>query len=369
MPESRNYRILLIIASLFLIGFSFFLLKELKLILLPFILAVIIAMLFQPFYKWMKEKKIPGFIAITIIILTILIVSNITSVFVFAGINTFTNEYPLYEARFNSLYISIVTFLNLSPEDIKSFKEALKLKNLLLEGSVTATLTNIFSSIVGIFSNFILILIYVIFLLSEVGSLKNRILRAFSEERARRLTETLTRIFSEVRSYLIWKTILSLGQALTIGIFLWAFGVEFFFIWAFLFFISDYIPYLGPIVVSVLITITSIIQYDSLLAPITILIVLIVIKNIKGNLIEPKVLGDKLDLSPILIILALIFWGYVWGIMGMILAVPIMSMMKIVLMNFEQTRPISILMSYNLLSIQETVIEKKIKKYLKKKKS
>ena len=369
MPESRNYRLLVIIASLFLVGFSFFLLKELKLILIPFIIAIIIAMLFQPFYNWLTEKKIPGFIAIIIIILVILIISNITSVFVLAGINTFNDEYPLYEARFNSIYLSVVTFLNLSPEEIKSFKEAVKLKNLLMEGSVTTTLTNIFSSIVGIFSNFILILIYVIFLLSEVGSLKNRIIRAFAEDRSKKLTETLTRIFSEVRSYLVWKTILSLGQALTIGIFLWAFGVEFFFIWAFLFFISDYIPYIGPIVVSVLVTITSIIQYDNLLAPIIILIVLIVIKNVKGNLIEPKVLGDKLDLSPILIILALIFWGYVWGIMGMILAVPIMSMIKIVLMNFEQTKPIAILMSYNLLSVQETVIEKRIKKYLKKKKS
>lgn len=371
MPESRNYRLLVVIASLFLVGFTLFILKELQSILLPFVLAVIISMLFHPFYKWMKGKKVPGFIAITIIIITILILSNITSVFVFAGINSFNSEYPKYEVRFHNLYISFVTLLNLSPDDIRSFKESLKLKNLLLEGSVTATLTNVFSSIVGIFSNFILILVYVIFLLSEIGSLRSRVLRAFSVEKAKKITNTLTDIFSEVRSYLVGKTILNLSQAVVIGIILWMFDVEFYFIWAFLFFIADYVPYIGALVITLLTGITMYLQFDNFLTPTILLVVLIVIQNIKGNLIEPKVLGDKLDLSPIVIILSLLFWGYVWGIVGMILSIPIMSMIKIVLMNFEQTRPIAILMSYNILSVEEkeTVIEKKIKKYFKKKKS
>ena len=370
MTEFKNNRLLVIIASLFLIGFTFLLLKELQSILLPFIIAVIIAVLFQPFYKWMKEKRVPGFVAIIIIILIILILSNITSVLVFASVNTFSDEYPKYEERFHTLYLSFVSFLNISHEDIEGYKESLKLKNLLSDGSVTATLTNIFSSIIGIFSNFVLILVYIIFLLSEIGSIKKRVLRAFTAEKAKKLTKTLTDIFSEVRSYLVGKTILSLAQALVMGVVLWAFGVEFYFLWAFLFFVSDYIPYIGSIVVTILTGITMFLQYDNIITPIIILIILIVIQNIKGNLVEPKVLGDKLDLSPILILLSLLFWGYVWGITGMILAIPIMSMIKIVLMNFEQTRPIAILMSYNLLSVkdQETVIEKKIKGYLKKKK-
>jgi predicted PurR-regulated permease PerM len=318
----------------------------------------------------MRNKKIPGLISISIIILCILIISNISSVFIFAGINTFSSEYPKYEARFNDMYISFVTLLKLSPQDIENFKESLNLKNLLLDGSVTATLTNIFSSIVGIFSNFILILVFVIFLLSEVGSIKKRILRAFSEDRAEKLTKTLSDIFSEVRSYLVGKTILNLSLAIVVGFVLWAFGVEFYFIWAFLFFVADYIPYLGAIVLTVLTGITVFLQFDDIFTPVIIFVILIVIQNIKGNLVEPKVLGDKLDLSPIIIILSLLFWGYVWGIVGMILAIPIMSMIKIILMNFDQTKPIAIMMSYNLLSIQEkeTVIEKKIKRYLKKKK-
>ena len=370
MTGAKNNKLLVIIVSLILVGFSFFLLKELRSIFLPFILAGFITLIFQPFYKWMKEKKIPGFVAIIIILLVILILSNIMSVLVFASVNTFSSEYPKYEERFHTLYLSFISFLNLSHEDIEGYKESLKLKNLLLDGSVTATLTNIFSSIVGIFSNFILILVYVIFLLSEVGSIKKRILKAFSKDRAEKITKALTDILIDVRSYLIGKTILNLGLAIVLGIVMWAFGVEFYFIWAFLFFVGDYIPYLGAIVVTILTGITVFLQYDNIITPIIIMVIIIVIQNIKGNLVDPKVLGDKLDLSPIVIILSLLFWGYVWGIVGMILAIPIMSMIKIVLMNFEQTRPIAILMSYNLLSVKdkETVIEKKIKGYLKKKK-
>mgnify|MGYP002624832706 FL=1 len=74
-------------------------------------------------------------------------------------------------------------------------------------------------------------------------------------------------------------------------------------------------------------------------------------------MVEPKVLGDRLDLSPILLLVSLLFWGYVWGIVGMILAYPIMSMIKIALMNFPQTRPVAIMMSYNLTSKNFKVTE------------
>jgi predicted PurR-regulated permease PerM len=99
---------------------------------------------------------------------------------------------------------------------------------------------------------------------------------------------------------------------------------------------------------------------------IVILIILIVLANVVGNVIEPQVLGDKLDLSPILLLLSLILWGYIWGIMGMILSIPIMSMIKIVLMNFESTRPVAILMSYNQSSITDIKEKKKYTHVIKK---
>lgn len=73
---------------------------------------------------------------------------------------------------------------------------------------------------------------------------------------------------------------------------------------------------------------------------------MVVLGYAMGNLIEPRVLGNRLNLSPLLLIFSLVFWGYVWGIAGMLLSVPIMSMIKIILSKFESTKPLSILMAY-----------------------
>lgn len=367
--ENTKYlKIITILGSLFLAGFGVFVLRELEGILVPLIIAIFIALLFQPFYKWMKSKKIPGFIAITVIITIIIIISNITSVFVYAGIDSITANSAYYEAKIAELYVNLTTMLNLSPEQTASIKESLQIKNLMHESSVTGAVSGIFSGVLSIFSNFVLILIYVIFLLSEFGSIRRRVARAFNQDRAVVMYKTFIDIFRDVRKYIIGKTLLSFAQSVVIWAILEIGGVEFAFMWAFIFFIFDFIPYIGSIVVSVFVGFAMIFQFGEFLYPVIITVLLIIVQNVKGNMVEPKVLGDQLDLSPILLLVSLLFWGYVWGIVGMILAYPIMSMIKIVFMNFPQTRPMAIMMSYNLTSRQyiEMDEESKLSKILEK---
>ncbi len=356
--ENTKYlRALTLIASLLIVGFGVFVLKELQSILVPLVIAIFIALLFQPLYRWMRTKKVPGFVAITLIILLIVIISNITSVFVYAGIDSYMANSAYYEAKFMELYSNLISSLNLSQEQTKNIEESLQLKNLIKETSITGAVTGIFSGVLNVFSNFVLILIYVIFLLSEFGSIRKRIVYAFSKENAVVLYNTFTAIFDDTRKYVVGKTLLSLAQAIVIWIILYIFGVEFAFMWAFLFFITDYIPYIGSIVVTVLVGLVMIFQYGGFFYPVIVVGLLTIVQNIKGNMVEPKVLGDRLDLSPILLLVSLLFWGYVWGIVGMILAYPIMSMIKIALMNFPQTRPVAIMMSYNLTSKNFKVTE------------
>jgi predicted PurR-regulated permease PerM len=136
-------------------------------------------------------------------------------------------------------------------------------------------------------------------------------------------------------------------QGFIFGFILWLFGVDFYFVWGFLCFFSHYVPNIGSLISTILPGLTALLQFDNIITPIIIIILLIVVQNVIGNILEPKYLGDQLDLSPLLLLLSLIFWGYVWGIVGMILSVPIMSMIKIVLSKFEGTKSVAILMSYN----------------------
>lgn len=362
----KDSKVIKIAAVLFILGVSFFALKTLQEILLPFFVAIIIAFIFEPFFEYLKRKGLPGALAIVVVVLCIIIIANVTSVFVLTSIGPFTAGLPKYSDKFNHLLEYAANSLKGFGFDVDSFKESIKIKNILQDSSVQGWITSLFTSIAGIFGDFILILIYVIFILSELGSLKRRVLRAYNEDRARTIAKTMGDIFLDVRRYIVGKTLINLVHAAVVGIVLWAFGVDFFMVWAFLSFLMNYIPNIGSFIATVLPFMTALVQYDSFVTPIIILIILIVLANVIGNIIEPKILGDKLDLSPILLLLSLIIWGYVWGIMGMILSIPIMSMIKIILMNFDSTRPIAIMMSYNQSSITEIKKESKIPGSLKK---
>jgi len=345
--EKRYSKALTIIAAIAILVFSFVLLKELKTILIPFFIALIITFIFEPLYNFLRNKKIPAFAAIIIILLIIVLISNITSIFVVTSINTFSAELPRYEQKFREFAISIFNRLNLNDADIQKLNESLKIKNLLMEGSITTAITGIFSSVLGIFGDFVLILIYIVFLLSELGSIRERIKMAFSAERAGKISDIINEIFTDVKKYILGKTLINLLQGFILGFILWLFGVDFYFVWGFLCFFSHYIPNIGSLISTILPGLTAVLQFDNIITPIIIIILLIVVQNLIGNILEPKYLGDQLDLSPLLLLFSLIFWGYVWGIAGMILSVPIMSMIKISLSKFESTRSIAILMSYN----------------------
>lgn len=344
MTDNPN-KFLNVVAALFLIGFTCFVLKELQAIFLPLFIAIIISFVVLPLYNLLVEKKVPSVVAIIIIVLIILIVSNLSSVFILTSVNAFSSEFPKYELKFVKLYESIILKFNLSSQEVDSINESLDIKKLLIDGSLTSTITGIFSSITALMGNYVLIIFYIIFILSEARSIQQRMKTAFSEKKETTLNNTLTSVFSDVKNYMAGKTLLSLTQSVIISIFLWICGVDFFLIWGFMFFFSDFIPNIGSLVVTILVAITMLLQFDSIVMPIVVVSVLIVIQNLKGNILEPKIFGQRLNLSPLLLLFSLIFWGYIWGIIGMILSIPIMSIIKIILMNIPATKPYAILMS------------------------
>jgi len=345
VKDNNPNKFLNLVAGLFLIGFMVFVLKELQPILLPLFISVIVWFVFLPFYNFLIKKRIPSGLAIVIVIITIVLFSNISSVFILTSVNTFTSEFPKYEIKFAQFYEDMVAKFNLTPTETDSLSKSMDIKKLLTGGTLTATIGSIVTGITGLLGNYVLILFYLIFLLTESKSIQDRIKVAFSEERQQKINNTLIAIFSDVKNYMSGKTLMSFIQAVLIGLILWICGVDFFIIWAFMFFLSDFIPQIGSLIVTVLVAITMLLQFDSLLLPVIVVVVLIIIQNVKGNILEPKIFGQRLDLSPLLLLFSLLFWGYMWGIVGMILSVPIMSIIKIILMNIPQTKPYAILMS------------------------
>ncbi|HMS65466.1 MAG TPA: AI-2E family transporter [Ignavibacteria bacterium] len=346
MTEKENNRFLNITAGIFLAGFSVFVLKELSSIFIPLVLAIIISFIFEPFFSWMKSKKVPSGIAIAVVILVIVTLANIASLFIVTSVNSFSSTFSVYEVKFLDFVNRLIVSLNLSDAELQNLNNSLKISNLLQQGSITSFLANFFTSFLGIFGDFVLIIFYVIFILSEMSNIKERIHVAFSKEKADKIISTLETILIDLRTYISGKTIISLVLGFLSGLLLKIFGVEFYFICGFLIFIMHFIPSIGALIAISLPAMIMFLQFDNIVTPIIVTSLLIIMQNVVGNIVEPKVMGDQLDLSPLLLLFSLFLGGYIWGIVGMVLSVPIVSMIKIILMNFDSTRPMGILMSY-----------------------
>lgn len=355
MAVKDDNKFLNIAAGIFLTGFIIFALKELSTILIPFVLALIISFVFLPFFSWLKSKKVPQPIAILIILIIIIIIANIASVFIVASVDTFSSNFTVYEEKFLKMVNSLIVSLNLSSQEIQKLSDSLKISNLLKQGSITTFIAGFLTGFLSIFGDFLLILLYIIFILSELGSIRERIKFAFHAKRAAGISETMDSIFKDVRTYISGKTIISLILGILSGFVLWIFGVDFYFIWGFFIFITHYIPNIGAVFGITLPSILMFLQFDNVFTPILVTVILIALDNVIGNILEPRILGDRLNLSPLLLLLSLFAGEYVWGIVGMVLSVPVVSMLKIVFMNFESTKPMGIMMSY-----KPSVIRKEI---------
>jgi AI-2 transport protein TqsA len=184
-----------------------------------------------------------------------------------------------------------------------------------------------------------------IFLMAEKLTFDRRMTLAFGDTHAGRIAQLAQSINEAIINYIAVKTWISLVTALmSLGVFL-IFGVEFAFFWALLIFLLNFIPYLGGLVAMGPPVALAFLQHDTIWPGVLIIVALTGIQLFTGQVLEPRVAGKRLNLSPLLILLSLAFWGYLWNVPGMLLAVPLTVVIKIVLDHIPETRPIATLMS------------------------
>lgn len=230
-----------------------------------------------------------------------------------------------------------------------------QLNRLDLQGFLTSTLSSL-SATVG---TIVIVIIYIVFLLLEEVAFSKKIDAIFPDQRKRaRIQEVLNEIYESTNKYITLKTGISILTGGLSYIVLRLFDVDYAFLWAFLIFIFNYIPYIGSLIATLLPSIFAIVQFGSLWSFVWVFISVEAIQLVVGNYIEPKVMGRSLNLSPLVVVVALSFWGYVWDLLGMFLSVPITSIMLITLAQFPATRKIAILLTENG-NIEDVLIKKK----------
>ena len=224
---------------------------------------------------------------------------------------------------------------------------------LLEEGSgVTEAINGLLSSVGLFFITGITVLFFLLFIIFEASLLPGRIERAYPGGASERVHMIRDQIESSVNTYVVVKTGVGFGTGVCAGIVMLLFGIDLWFTWALLTFLLNYVPYIG----SLLATIPPLVLGFILLDPSMLMVLSILLlgnQQLWGNIIETRWAGRALDISPVLLLVVTAFSFWVWGIIGMILSIPLVVILKIVLENIDATRPLAILLSERAPTLEE----------------
>ncbi len=318
-------------------------LKELKSIFIPFFMALLLYFLFNGVVSRLIYFKFPKVVVLTFLLLFIFILLYFFGMLMFSGVSSFIDHFPAYSTKISDIFKEITSKLNIPLEEVQTQINTLDWTKLIQKG--TSIISTTFGSFANFLGNLVFILIFLIFMLGGRDGLVKRVNKAFDEVRAKELMSILRSIENQVQHYLVLKTFISLLTAVISGIILHVGGFDFILFSSLLIFTLNFIPNIGSVIATAFPVLTGLIKFGFSLKVLLVLAGLMLTQMIIGNILEPKIAGKSLNLSPMIILLSLIFWGYIWGITGMILAVPLTSAIKIIFSHIEILKPLAELIS------------------------
>jgi len=321
-----------------------FILRILGSILKPFLIALFLSFLFDMPIKLMRRIKIPRVIAIIIILIFTFLFFYLIGLLIYSNVNSFKEEFPAYEEKFQNLYLGVLEHLHIPENDVQKYYDSINWPELLQKFSIHKLLSASAGSFMSFVSNLFLILLFMVYILLGRDELLQRIVLAFPSDGEKFLT-VYENINTGIQRYVAAKALISLGTGISATIILLIFGVDFAWVWGLLTFLLDFIPNIGSTLAIVPPFLVAIFQFGGLIPAVWIALLLVLVQLSWGNIVEPAVMGKRMNLSPLVVIVSLIFWGFIWGPIGMVLAVPISSAIQIICSHIETLKPISVLMA------------------------
>jgi len=314
-----------------------YLLYILSSIFIPLTLAIFFALLMQPILQWLKDRKVPYVVGSLIIFAgVIVIVIGIGQVILSTGLAFYEEKDKLGE-QIGSKLSGLVTLL----EKIPGFDPGQTsinnvFQNVISMDWILQSTKNIASTVGDITSLFFMIFIFLIATLGGIVNYKIHLqyLTEGSEQKSKKAIENFEQVKDSIIKYIKVKVLVSLATGIGFWIVCISFGVDFAIFWGFLAFILNFIPTVGSIVATVPPVLLGLIQLQGLGSLFFMAICLILVQAVIGNIIEPKIQGSALSLNMTTVLIGLLFWGFLWGVAGMILSVPLMVVIKVILSQF-----------------------------------
>lgn len=303
----------------------------------PILLAVFVTIIMAPVLDWMRRRGLPKWGAVAVIAFILLDIGSIIVLVGTGAVESFRDTLPTFQERITILTDDLETWL----KSIGLAGSDVAVPDILDGRMLTIVTRTVVSNISGSLGTALLVLLLVVFMLAETGSLRAKVRAAFGLSDVHE--QRLIRLLRGVNHYVMIKVLTSLAIAFCVWLLLLFMGIDFAILWAILAFFLNFIPFIGNILMMIPAILVAVVQYD-VQAAIIVAIGYVAVNGIIGNVIEPRVMGRGLGMSTVAVFVSLMFWGWIFGAVGVFLSVPL-TMAIIALMEAHPTsRPVAILL-------------------------
>ena len=302
-------------------------------VILLVLLAVLLAYIMDPIVVLLERLRVPLWLATSLVSAVFLAVFYAVGNTVFVNLLSFARVLPTYQEKLLVIIQSKMPDSGGMADVFERADIASQLRSLPIATMVITAARSVFS----VAARFLIVFFFAVLFVMGKHHLTSKLAMMFPDELHSRMPVIIRHIDASLRKYIGVKALISLSIATLTSLTLMIFGVGFPMIWGLLTFVLNFIPYLGSIVATILPSLFALAQFGITPDPLWVFITLTALQNITGNLLDPAIMGETLNLALLVVFFALLFWGWLWGPAGVLLAVPMTTSIKIVLENIPET--------------------------------
>jgi AI-2 transport protein TqsA len=322
---------------------AWYLLRELAPLLRPLLLAVFLAYVVLPVGVYVKGQ-VRGGVAHLIPLFGLGALLAVFGVLSYGDLVELSRDFPRLQERTQDIFAQATAYARAHIPQLADLLEGTARAEEQGTSRIQEALSSLGTLTLGVLVEAVQVVFFLILILVEAGRLPERLRHAFADEQAQQVFAMVSSINAAMASYLKAKVKVNALLALPVMIVLWICGIKFVILWGALTFLANFVPYLGSIVACALPIFFGFLDLDFGWQPVAAAILLPVVHVTMAYLVEPALTGKAVDLNPLVVLIALSFWGLCWGVTGMVLAVPLTAMFKIILQSAPSSRPVAWLM-------------------------
>ncbi|MDH3626072.1 MAG: AI-2E family transporter [Acidobacteriota bacterium] len=305
-------------------------------LILPLLSSTFLALICLPLLHALQARRVPNLIAVTLTILVALGILFGVAFMIGGSVKTFSDEVPVYKERLEAMSDDLLE--ELADRGINVSDSVTS--DIINPGAILDIAAGTLRGAAAVLSRLFLGFLTIIFILFEAGGFPAKLEAALGKREG---SERFEKIRDEIKKYLAIKTLVSLATGITIAAGMSIIGLDYPLLWGTLAFLLNYIPNLGSIIAGLPPTLLAVVQLGPGYA-LAVALVFVGVNVTFGNFVEPYFMGRRLGLSTLVVFISLVFWGWVWGPVGMLLSVPLTMIVKIMLENTSDLRWVGVLL-------------------------